>query len=90
VTPQATSLAGKSGALPHRRNVLAGEASANNINWSDIFAPELGYVFELPEVGPVFRQHAPAEWVDLAEGDGFEAARALQAKAETAYARKQV
>jgi hypothetical protein len=90
VTPQTTSLAGKSGALPHRRNVLAGKSSANNINWSDIFAPELGYVFKLANVWPVFCQHAPAEWVDLAEGDGFEAARALKAKAETANAAEQV
>jgi len=34
----------------------------------------------------VFRQHAPAEWVDLAEGDRLKAARALKAKAETANA----
>jgi hypothetical protein len=50
---------------------LAREASANNVNWSDIFALQFGYVFKLADVGPVFRQHAPAEWVDLAESHGF-------------------
>jgi hypothetical protein len=69
---------------------LAGEASANNINWSDIFAPEFGDIFKARNRWPVLRQHTPAEWVDLAEGHGFEAARALQAKAETANAAEQV
>jgi hypothetical protein len=65
---------------------LAGEASANNINWSDIFALQFGYVFKLANVRPVFRQHAPAERVDLAERHGLKTARALQAEAETANA----
>jgi hypothetical protein len=65
---------------------LAGEAAANNINWSDIFAPEFGYVFELADVGPVLRQHATAKRVDLAKRHGFESARAFQAKAEPANA----
>jgi hypothetical protein len=34
----------------------------------------------------MFRQHAPAERVDFAERDRLKPARALQPKAETAYA----
>lgn len=76
--------------LTRPADVLAGEASANNINWSDIFAPELGYVFKLADVGPVFRQHAPAERVDFAERHGLKSTRALQAEAEAANPAEQV
>lgn len=89
-TPEPRTFTVKSGAVSCEADILAGEASANNVNWSDIFAPELRYVFELADVRPVFRQHAPAEWVNLAEGDGFESARALKAKAEAANSAEQV
>jgi hypothetical protein len=38
----------------------------------------------------MLRQHAAGERFNLAEGDGFKAARALKAKAETANAAEQV
>jgi hypothetical protein len=37
----------------------------------------------------VFRQNALAEGIDFAEGNGLEAARALEAQVETADARKE-
>lgn len=38
----------------------------------------------------MFRQHAAGEWFNLAERNGFKPARALKAKAEAAYSRKQI
>jgi len=35
-------------------------------------------------------QYLPAEWIDLAKGDGLEAARALQAEAEAANTGKKI
>ena len=80
--PKPRTFTVKSGAASREADVLAGKSSANNVNWSDIFALQFGYVFKLANVRPVFRQHAPAEWVEFTKCHGLETACAFQAKAE--------
>ena len=76
--------------VPGSTKRLARVSAANNVNCPDIFAPEFGDIFKATDVGPVLRQHTPAEWVDLAERHGDEASRALQAEAETPDPAEQV
>jgi hypothetical protein len=68
---------------------LAGEAAADDINGSDLLSAERANVVKAWNSRPVFRQHAPAEWIDLAERDGLEPARALQAQVEATDAREE-
>lgn len=82
LTPEPRALALKPSALARVRDVLAGKSSANNVNWSDIFALQFGYVFKLANVRPVFRQHAPAEWVEFTKRHGLETACAFKAEGE--------
>ncbi len=65
-------------------------ATNNNINWSDILASQLRYVFEDRHVWPVLPKDLAAERVDLAEGDGLEATRPFQSETETANAAEDV
>jgi hypothetical protein len=74
----------KSGAFSREANILAGKSSADNINWSDIFALQFCNVWKTGNFGPVLGQHAPAERVDLAERHSGEAARAFQAEGKAA------
>jgi hypothetical protein len=38
----------------------------------------------------VLRQHTPAEWINLAKGDGLESARPFEAKRKTANSAEQI
>lgn len=76
------------------RYILAGEPSADDIHGNSICGQSLcgegSDIVIAGHIGPVFRQHAPAEGFDLAESDGLEAASALQAEREAADAAEQI
>jgi len=76
--------------LPGCGKWLARVASANNINWSDIFASQFSHVVEDRDTRPMFRQHLAGERLDLAEGHGLEPARAFQAEGEAADAAEKI
>jgi hypothetical protein len=71
-------------------NVLTWEPAANDVNGNSIGSKPVGgkgsNVVIAGDLGPVLRKHATGEGFNFAEGNGFKAARALKAKAETAYA----
>lgn len=73
-------------------NVLAGEAAANDVNSScgKSVGCERSDVIVNRDSRPMLRQHAPAEWINLAERDRLETASALEAKAEPANAAEEV
>lgn len=92
--PQTRAFALHARAKSSNRQVLAGKPSADDVNGNSIgsksFCGEGSDVIVARDLGPVFRQHAAAEWFDLAERDGLEAACALKAEREAADAAKQV
>jgi hypothetical protein len=53
--------------LPGLTKGLAWVSTANNINWSDILAPQLSNVFELRHVWPMLRQHLARKLLNLTE-----------------------
>jgi hypothetical protein len=73
---------------------LAREAARDDINGNSIGSKSLTrqfpHVFIARHVRPVLRQYLAAEWVNLAEGHGLKATRALEAQAEPADPRKKV
>ncbi len=71
-------------------DILAREASANNVDCSDILALQLSHVFMDGNARPVLGKDAPWEWLDLAERHGLEAASALKAQREAADAREEI
>lgn len=94
LSPQAGSLTVQAGTLTRERDVLAGEAAADAVDSVDSVGPkssciECSYIVIAGHLGPVFGQHAAAEWVHLAEGDGAKAG-ALQAERKAADAAEQV
>jgi hypothetical protein len=63
--PEAGSFAVESGALSRVADVLAGEAPADEIDRLEVVASDIANVLQLGNVGPVLRQHALAERVNL-------------------------
>jgi hypothetical protein len=76
--------------LPGCGKGLAWVSSANNVNCADLLPCEFSNIMVNRHLRPVFAQNLARGFFDFAEGDGLEAACALQAKAESAYAAKQV
>jgi hypothetical protein len=68
--PQSRARALDASAEPCITNVLAWEAPPNNVNvsavLSDKFSGKCSHIVMSPSIGPVFRQHSPAEGVNLA------------------------
>tara|TARA_R110002020_G_scaffold95937_9_gene230100 strand:- start:46001 stop:46435 length:435 start_codon:yes stop_codon:yes gene_type:complete len=78
-------------ALPGCGKGLAWVSAANKVNWSvNVCSFQCPNVRKTRFVGPVFRQYAARECLNLAESHGFKAACALKAKAEAANSRKQI
>jgi hypothetical protein len=71
-------------------DVLAGEASANNVNWPNVEGVEFAHVLEAGYGRPVLSQDGAAVWINLAEGDGAESTGAFKPEAESADAAEQV
>jgi hypothetical protein len=77
LAPEPGTLSGEAGSSSGDRDVLAREASANNVNvregsrGRDIVVPR--------DVGPVLREHAPAERIALDLPEQRTEARALEA-----------
>nr|WP_052757334.1 hypothetical protein [Sphingobium chungbukense] len=94
LAPKAGALAINSRSLSSFRQVLAGEASADDIDGNSVSGQSVGCEFSNVMIArhlrPVFRQHAAGKFFDLAKGDRLETASALKAKAETADAAEQV
>jgi hypothetical protein len=67
---------------------LAGKAAADTINGNSVcrepFGGEFSHVMIAGNLRPMLSQHALAERIDLAEGDGFEPTRTLEAKRKPA------
>jgi len=86
LSPQAGSLTTQAGALAGRADVLAWEAAADGVDPLDSIGSKPGSVklsdvFIDGHLRPVFGQHAPAPWVNFAEGHGVKAG-ALKAQAK--------
>jgi hypothetical protein len=75
-------------------DVLAREAATDRIRGNSIgsklLAGKLAHVMIEPNLWPVVAKNKPRKLLDLAERDGFEAARSLQTKREPADAAEQV
>src|SRR6185312_4091420 len=75
-------------------NVLAGEASTEDIGNNSVIAQSRGGEFSDVIVDrylrPMFSEHAPTERIDLAERDGLKSARPLQTQTKTAYTGEKV
>lgn len=88
--PEAAALPGETGSLSRIADVLAGEASADDIDGNSICREALDCecldVVIDGDSGPVLAQYLARELLDLAEGDGLEVTRLLQAQRETADA----
>jgi hypothetical protein len=97
LTPEASSLAINADALAPlslaNAGVLTREACGDDAGVNPIGSEPCGgegsHVIVAGNLRPMFRQHALAEWIDLAERDGLEPARALQAKVKPANASEQ-
>ena len=80
--------------VPGDRNVLAWEPSAYDINGNSIASKSVGCEFSditiARHLGPMFRQYAAREFLNLAEGDRLKPARALKTQRKSTHARKQV
>ncbi len=87
--PKAASLSREPCPLSCEADILTGEAATDDIDGADLFAREGSHVMVAGNLRPMFRQHAPAEWIDLAKGDGLESARSLKPKVEPADAGEQ-
>jgi hypothetical protein len=91
--PKAAAFASKSRLTPGPAEVLAGEASADGMDGNSICCEAVGgeasHVFIAGHLWPVFRQHAAAERIDLAERDGLKPGP-FKAKAEPANSAEQV
>lgn len=75
-------------ALSCNADILAREASADDINGNSVSLQSVGCessdIVVLPHIGPALRQHAAAERIDLAERHCFKAARALKTQVKSA------
>ena len=90
LAPEAGSLSGEPCPLAGGADILAGEASANNVNWPNVEGVEFAHVLEAGDGRPVLSQDGLAVGVDLAEGDGAESPGAFEPEAESADAAEQV
>lgn len=83
--PRAASM--NSSAFASGADILTREPSADDINGNTVSSKnvccKLSNVMIAGHLRPVFRQYAAGELFDLAEGDRFKAACALQAEAES-------
>jgi hypothetical protein len=90
--PKAAPFASKASALPREADVLTREAAADCVNGNSVcgeaFASKCFNVIVAGNLRPVLSQNLSRVWVDLAERDGLEPARALQAEVEAANARE--
>lgn len=79
---------------PRNAKVLAGEPTRDDIDGNSISPKSVGcefsYVMVARNLWPMLLEDAPREFLDLAEGDCFEATRALKTKAETADTAEQI
>ena len=75
--------------FPGSAEGLAWVSAANNVNCSNVFTFQFGYVLIDRHVRPVLPQHLTAEWIDFAESHRLHP-RPLKAKAESTDAGKQV
>jgi hypothetical protein len=75
-------------------DVLAREPAADDIDGNSVSAKSVGCegsnVIIAGHLWPMFLQDLAGEFLDLAEGDCFKAASALQAKGEATYAGKEI
>jgi hypothetical protein len=71
------------------REVLTGKSADDAIDFNPVAlefgSGEFSHVMVAGNLRPMLSQHALAERIDLAERDGLEPARPLQAKVEAAY-----
>jgi hypothetical protein len=92
--PQARAFPVETASLPGEADVLAREAPADGVNGDSVSGKsgsvKSSDVFISGHARPVLRQDSPAEWVDLAKGDGLEGAALLKAEREAADAAEQV
>lgn len=76
------------------RDILARKPTAYDINGNSVSSKSVGCEFSdvtiARHLGPVFRQYAAREFLNLAEGDRLKSARALKTERETADAAEQV
>jgi hypothetical protein len=76
--------------LASTTEVLARKAGGDDIDTDAVslkaLGCELAHVVIAGHLGPMLRQHAPAEGFDLAEGDCLETARPLQPERKAADA----
>jgi len=93
-SPKPRAAAVNAGAFSCNADILAGEPSAEHVGNNSVCTKSL--CGELTDVivdrnsGPMLRQHAPAERIDLAERDRFETPGPFEAQAETAYATEKI
>ncbi len=93
-SPQSASLSVKAKSAARRRKVLAGEPSADDINGNSIGSKSAcgkgSNVIVNRNLRPVLGKNLTGKGLDLAEGDGFKAARALKTKGEAANPAEQI
>jgi hypothetical protein len=71
--PQSRSLAVEARAFPCDRDVLAGEAARDEVDWLEVVLADLANVSVAWHVGPMSGQNASCEVVDLALPPDFKA-----------------
>jgi hypothetical protein len=93
VLPQPGLLSVDAGPFAGEAEVLAREASANNVDWEEVgelSTFEESHVPELWDAWPVLLEHGAAESVLLAEGDGTEAAGSFESQGKSSDAAEDV
>jgi len=92
--PEPRSFAGEASALSRRADVLAWEPAADDVCGNSIPSKSVGTefsdIFIDGHLRPMLAEDFAAEWLDLAERDGFKSAGPFQAQRETANSAKQV
>jgi hypothetical protein len=92
--PETRSRTFEASSLASEGNVLAREPAADDIDGNSIgskpCAGEGSHVVVAGNVWPVLGKHSSTERINLAEGDGCEAAGTFEAKAEPSDAGKQI
>ena len=93
-TPESRAFSSEPCSKSRKGQVLAGEASADDIDGNSVSSQNIGAEFSNVMVArhlrPVFRQHAAGKFFDLAKGDRLETASAFEAKRESANAAEEV
>jgi hypothetical protein len=94
LAPKSAARIFESSTLAGDADTLAGKAPADCVNGNSIgsksLCGKLSNVMVTGHLGPVFREDAAGKLFDLAERDGLEPARPLQAEREPAYTAEQV